>query len=108
MKNYLLLFTLFLLFSCSNKQFDSEKWKAEENEQFYMLSDIINNNRLEGKTKKDIIKLLDTTNIKQFRYKDNCWWFVILKPHAKGTQSPVTCMYIYFKNDKVKSVTINN
>ena len=108
MKNCLLLFSLLFLFSCRNKQFDSEKWKAEENEQFYMLNDIVNKNRLKGKTKKDIIKLLDTTNIKQFEYNDSTWWFIISKPNARATQSPVVGMYINFENDKVQSVTIDN
>jgi hypothetical protein len=109
MKNWLLLFSLILfLFSCRNKQFNAEKWKTEKDEQFYMLEDIVKNKRFLGKTKNEIIKLLDTTSIKQFKYSDNSWMFIILIPNARATQSPVEVMYIDFKNDKVNNVTIEN
>ena len=109
MKKHLLLFSLILLlFSCRNKQFDSEKWKTEESEQFYMLKDIVKNKRFIGKTKKDIIELLDTTDIKKFEFTDNSWMFIISIPNARATQSPVETMYINFENEKVESVIIDN
>jgi hypothetical protein len=109
MKKWILVVSsiLFLL-SCRNKPFNAEKWKSEENEQYYMLNDIVKNKRFLGKTKNEIIKLLDTTNIKQFKYADNSWMFIILIPKARATQSPVEVMYIDFKNDTVNNVTIEN
>jgi hypothetical protein len=51
---------LLLLFGCTYKKFDSKKWKTNKDEQFYMLKDIIKNKRLLGKTKSEVIELLDT------------------------------------------------
>ena len=105
-KTSFLLFFIFL-FSCRNNQFDTEKWKSEESEQFYMINDIVKNNRLIVKSKKNIIELLDTKNIKKYNYSDNSWMFIVSIPNAKATQSPIEVMYVNFKNDKVESVTIN-
>lgn len=109
MKKWLLIIPFILLLSsCFNKQFDSEKWKTEENEQYYMLEDIVKNKRLFGKTKNEIIGLLDTTSIKQFKHSDDSWMYIISVPNAKATQSPVENMYIEFENGKVKAVEIEN
>jgi hypothetical protein len=72
-----------------------------------MINDIVKNNRLIGKSKKNIIELLDTKNIKKYNYSDNSWMFIVSIPNAKATQSPIEVMYVNFKNDKVESVTIN-
>ena len=107
MKKHLFYFFFIFLFSCINNQFDTEKWKSEESEQFYMINDIVKNNRLKGKSKKNIIELLDTKNIKKYNYSDNSWMFIVSIPNAKATQSPIEVMYVNFKNDKVESVTID-
>lgn len=109
MKKWILL-TPFVLFlsSCLNKRFDSVKWKTEEKEQYYMLKDIVENERLLGKSKHEIIEMLDTTNIKQFKYSDDSWMYIILIPNAKATQSPVKNMYIEFENEKVKAIEVEN
>jgi len=104
MKKLLLLFSLLLFFGCSNNKFDSEKWKTQENEQFYMLNDILENKLLFGKTKNEIITLLGTTSIKNFKYADDSWMFIILIPNSRATQSPVENMYIDFENGKVNNV----
>jgi hypothetical protein len=72
-----------------------------------MINDIVKNNRLKGKSKKNIIELLDTKNIKKYNYSDNSWMFIVSIPNAKATQSPIEVMYVNFKNDKVESVTID-
>ena len=96
-----------VLFSCSDKQFDSGKWKAKPDEQYYMLNDIIENRRFLGKTKTEIIDLLDTTEIKQFKYSDNSWMFIIVIPHPTPAQKRgVEVMDIVFENEKVKTVSL--
>ncbi len=100
------LFGLFLLFGCSDKEFNSEKWKTNKDEQFYMLNDIVENKILTGKTKNEIIEMLDTVDIKQFNYSDNSWMFIFSIPNSLATGKAVEVMDIEFEKDKVKQATI--
>ncbi|HQP04568.1 MAG TPA: hypothetical protein PLP11_08185 [Bacteroidales bacterium] len=95
-----------LFFGCSNRKFNSEQWKTKKDEQFYMLNDIVDNKILTGKTKDEIIELLDTIGIKQFNYSDNSWMFVISIPNSLATEKAVEIMDIEFEKDKVKQVKI--
>lgn len=71
-----------------------------------MLNDIVDNKILTGKTKDEIIELLDTIGIKQFNYSDNSWMFVISIPNSLATEKAVEIMDIEFEKDKVKQVKI--
>jgi hypothetical protein len=104
----ILLLGLLFLFGCSDKKFDSNKWKTHKEEQFYMLNDLVNNKRLLGKTKIEIIELLDTTNIKQYNYLDSSWMFIIIVPNSLAIGKAVEVMDIKFENINVKNVTIRH
>ena len=107
MKKTIGIFVLLIsLFGCSDNKFDSDKWKANKDEQFYMLNDLVKNKRLLGKTKNEIIELLDTVNIKQFKYSDNSWMFIVSIPNSPTTGNAVEAMDIDFENDNVKVVTL--
>ena len=95
-----------LLLSCSDKKFNTEKWKASKDDQFFMLNDLIENKRLLGKTKSEIIELLDTVDIKQYNYSDNSWMFIVSKPHSFATERGVEILDVNFENDIVKKVTL--
>ena len=103
------IFALFLLFllGCSDKKFNPEKWKTNQDEKFYMLNDIVENKRLLGKTKNEVVELLDTVDIKEFNYSNNSWMYILSIPHfVLATKTPVEVMDIEFDNDNVKQVTI--
>ena len=108
MKNKLIIFALLsFMFGCSNKMFNSEKWKTNTEEQIYMINDIVENKRLIGKTKNEIINLLDTFTIKQYNYSDNYWMFIVSTPYpVPATKTVVKAMDIEFENEVVKQVTI--
>lgn len=105
-----LLLTLVILFiGCTNNKFDTNKWKTNKNEQYYMLKDLIESNRLLGKTKNEVISLLDTTEIKQFNYSDNYWMFVISNPNkSSATKNNVEVMDINFEKNNVCNVSLRN
>ena len=99
--------SLFLLTACSDKKFNSEKWKTSTGEQFYMLNDIVENKRFLEKSKNEIIELLDSTYIKQFKYSNNSWMFVISIPTpTSSTESGIKVLDINFENEIVKQVKI--
>lgn len=99
--------SLILFFGCTDKKFNSERWKTNKGEQFYMLNDIVENKILLGKTKSEIINLLDTVDIKQFNYLDNSWMFIVSIPYSvPATENPTKVMDIEFNNDKVIQATI--
>jgi hypothetical protein len=105
-KTISILIILFCLFSCSDKKFDSKKWKTNKDEQYYMLNDLVESKRFLGKTKKEIIALLDTVDIKQFKYSDNFWMYIVSIPYPVPlTKTPVEVIDIEFENEKVKNVT---
>ncbi|MDR2010106.1 MAG: hypothetical protein LBQ22_06455 [Bacteroidales bacterium] len=108
MKNKAIFYSLglLLLFGCSDKKFNSEKWKTNIDKQFYMLNDLVESEILLDKTKTEVIDLLDTVNIKKFKYSDNSWMFIILIPNSFATEKAVEVMDIDFENEKVKQVTI--
>lgn len=97
---------LIILFRCSDKKFDSNKWKTKKGKQFYMVNDLVESKRLLGKTKNEIIELLDTADIKQFKYSHSSWMFIISIPNSLATGKSVKVMDIDFENDNVKQVTI--
>ena len=97
---------LLLLFGCSDREFNSEKWKTNKDDQYYMLSDLIENKTLLGKTKTEVIGLLDTMDIKQFNYSDNSWMFLISIPNSRATGKAVEIIDIDFENENVKQVTL--
>jgi len=107
MKKTIRIFALSLfLFGCSDTKFNSKKWKANKDEQFYMLNDIVENKRLLGKTKNEVIGMLDTVDIKQFNYSDSSWMFIVSIPNSPSTGKAVEVMDIDFENDNVKQVTL--
>jgi len=109
MKKTFRIFSLLIifLFGCSDKKFNSEKWKINKDEQFYMLNDIVENKILLGKTKSEIIELLDTVNIKQFKYLNDFWMYIVTIPYyVPATKTSVKVMDIEFENDKVKIITV--
>ena len=107
MKNAFGIFALLLfLFGCSDTKFNSEKWKANKDEQFNMLNDIVENKRVLDMTKDEVIELLDTVDIKQFNYSDSTWMFIVSIPNSPATGKAVEVMDIDFENGKVKQVTI--
>lgn len=109
MKKLTILFLISISFSSCflmDKKFNSETWKTKEDEKIYMLNDIVENKRLLGKTKNEIIDLLDTIDIKQFKYSDKYWMYIIPIPYfVPATKTPVEVMDIEFENEKVKNVT---
>lgn len=100
------LIGLFLLFGCSDREFNSEKWKTNKDKQFYMLNDLVDNKILIGKTKNEIIEMLDTVHIKQFNFSDNSWMFLISIPNSPATGKMIEVMDIDFEKEKVKRATI--
>ncbi len=105
----LILTILIVLIGCRNKKFDSDTWKENNEEQFQMLSDLVESDILVGKSKGEIVVLLDTIGIKKFKYSDTNWMFIIGKPKRNlVTQSPVEVLDLTFKNDMVIKVEKRN
>lgn len=95
-----LLIVWFTIIGCRQKSFDSNKWKDNNELQYWMLDDLIGSEILIGKSKNEIIDLLDTLNIKNYNYFNDDWMFIILKPQpSSGTQSPVEVLDLTFEND---------
>lgn len=104
---YIGSFLTILFLGCTDKKFDSEKWKHNPNDQLYMLNYIVENNLLVGKTKNEVVELLDTLTIKSFHYSDNSWMYVIAIPHSvPATASPIKVMDVEFSDEKVTRTTI--
>ncbi|PHR47039.1 MAG: hypothetical protein COA32_08945 [Fluviicola sp.] len=68
--NIILVPFLFILMSCTNRSFDSEKWKewsykgSDSFLRWDMADDLVDNYDLMGKTKKQIIELLVSQTVK--------------------------------------------
>lgn len=72
------------------------------NKQSWRIDDIISSNILIGKSKDEIIELLDTINVKQFNYIDNNWMYICEKPYKElSTRSPIDILDLTFENNKV-------
>jgi hypothetical protein len=100
-KRYLFFFVL-LLNSCSNNTFDSDKWKTDKEAQYYMLDDIVENKRLIGKSKDEIIQLLDTVYMKGFKKEEDEWGYIIGIPGwVPVTQTPIVWLQLEFKDNQV-------
>jgi|GEM_PF-797509 len=111
MKNIIGIFLIALIFftGCSDRDFNSDIWKTNKDQRFYMLNDIVKNKILIGKTKQEIIELLDTVDIKRFNYTDNSWMYIVSIPYLVPVpQQPIKVMDIEFENNKVKQTTIRN
>jgi hypothetical protein len=103
----LALFFIVLSLSCKKKDFNSNTWKAKKEEQYYMLGNIVKSQILIGKSKKEIIELLDTTEIKQFNEKENEWMYVVEMPFGtRATEIPIACLDLTFKNEKVIEIKV--
>jgi hypothetical protein len=106
-KSTIILISIFFAACSSDQTFNSDKWKTNKDEQFYMLNDIVENKRLLGKTKKEITTLLDTNDAKQFKYADDFWMFIVSIPYdVPATKTPVKVLDIEFQNDKVTNVIL--
>lgn len=71
-----------------------------------MLNNLIEGKSLIGMSKDEVIRHLDTTDIKQFKYEDDLWMYLFSKPGwIPATNSPVEVVDIIFKKNKVVSVT---
>jgi hypothetical protein len=104
MKYLQLLFTLLAVFanSCNKRTFDSNKWKNDKEAQYYMLDDIVENKILIGKSKEEIIQLLDTVDDKGFKKEEDTWGYVIGIPGpVPVTKTPVIWLLVDFKYNKV-------
>jgi hypothetical protein len=109
MNRLVLILTIsIVLIGCRNKSFDSDTWKENHKEQFWMLSNLVESEILIGKSKDEVVGLLDTVDIKQFRHSDENWMFIIGKPGTLPTQSPVEVLDLTFKEDMVIKAEIRN
>ena len=78
------------------------EWKKENKQ---TLNNIISSKILIGKTKKDVINILDTINFKQFNYEDDEWMLIQNKTYKElSTKSPIEVFDIIFENNKVVKI----
>lgn len=94
--------------SCNSRQFDSTKWKSNSDAQYYMLRDLMESGILIGKTKLEVIELLDTVSIKKpFQIESDSWMYIIIVPQpVSATKSPVKVLDVEFKNGNVEAASI--
>ena len=106
---YSFLFLTLFTYSCNQRNFDPEKWRADEKSQYYMLDDIYKRSLLIGSSKDNLIELLGTDNIKSFNKETNVWMFIISKPFPTYvSDTPVEIMDVFFRADTVFKVEIRS
>lgn len=72
-----------------------------------MVQDLVESNSLQGKTKAEVIQLIDTINMKNFHISDNEWMHIIAKPAStRATESPIIVLDISFQDNIVKKALI--
>ena len=75
-------FLLLCILSCNEHKLKSNIWKIDNLKQYQIFEDSYKQNSLWQNYKNEIVELLDTTEIKQFKIKNNEWMYVIFKPNS--------------------------
>lgn len=98
--------SILVQFSCESNQFDTDKRKNDPKFKYEMTKHLISSKVLIGKTKTEIVNLLDTTDIKQpFNFNSNDWMYIIPKTNSLATSSPVVIIDVQFQNDTVTNAS---
>ncbi len=97
---------ILLITVCSSKEpFDQEVWRLAPDHRYYMIDDLIHKKLLVGMDKAEVIRVLDTADVKQFSLSSNCWMYVLSKPGwVPATDSPVVVFDVTFNNGRVEKV----
>lgn len=102
---FVLSIIFYFYVSPDEQNFDSTLWHRDENKRYSMLNNLIEKEKLIGKSKIEVISLLDTTACKQFVYSNDSWYYIISKPGFTFiTDIPTTWLTVSFKDDKVIKV----
>jgi len=86
-----------------SRDFDRERWFADEEKRYELSEDIIESEMLIGKTKAEVRQILGTGAESNTDDNDNWWYYLGFKPGMFNIDPDV--LDIYFENGKVSKVS---